>query len=148
MNAMSNTNTTGGTTSTETQAPQIARDVAEKGMAQAKASYESMSAATGEASKAMLQAHSMAVHGAVASSAKIVELTRINSNAAFDYAAQLLAAKSPSELIELSNNHAREQFKVLSEQAKELTALGQKTMLEAAEPLKAGAARMFQSHTS
>jgi len=53
---MSNTNTTGGTTSTETQAPQIARDVAEKGMAQAKASYESMSAATGEASAAIASA--------------------------------------------------------------------------------------------
>jgi phasin len=149
MNAMNDINTTGGTKSAGTPkmgTPQAVREMADKGITQAKASYEKMIAATGEASSAMQQAHSTAVLSAVASSAKIVEFARINSNAAFDYATRLFAANSPSEFIEVSTDHAREQFKVLSEQAKELAALGQKTMLEATEPLKAGAARMFQPH--
>lgn len=145
---MSNINTTAGTKSAATpkiEAPQVARDMADKGMAQAKASYERMSAATSEASHAMQHAHAMAIQGAVASGIKIVEFARTNSNAAFDCAARLLAAKSPSEFVELSASHAREQFAALSEQAKELAALGQKAMLETAEPFKAGATRMFPS---
>ena len=56
-----------------------------------------------------------------------------------------LPTDQPSEFIEVSTQHARKQFEVLSEQTKELAALGQKTMLEAAQPFKAGAARMFQA---
>jgi phasin len=126
------------------EVPQAMRDMAEKGTAQAKATYDKMSAATTDASNAMRSAHSTAVQGAVACNTKVIEYARINTNAAFDYAAKLLAAKSPSEFIEISAEHARKQFEVLTGQSKEFAALSQKVMLEAAEPLKDGAAKMFQ----
>lgn len=53
--------------------------------------------------------------------------------------------KSPSEFLEVSTEHARKQFEVVTGQSKEFTALSQKVMLEAAKPLKDGAARVFQA---
>ena len=123
--------------------PQAMRDMAEKGTAQAKASYEKMSAATAEASSVMQKAGATAAQGFKDSNAKVLEFARTNSNAAFDYANALLGVKSPSEFIEMSTEQARKQFEVLSAQSKELTALSQKVMAETAEPLKAGAAKAF-----
>jgi hypothetical protein len=51
--------------------------------------------------------------------AKMIEFARANSNAAFDYASKLLGVKSPSEFLEVSTEHARKRFEVLSEQTKE-----------------------------
>ena len=123
--------------------PQAMREMADKGTAQAKASFDKMSAATTEASSVLKNAGAKATQGFKDSNAKVIEFARANSNAAFDFANELLAVKSPSEFIQLSTEQARKQFEVLSAQAKELTALSQKVMLETAEPLKAGAAKTF-----
>ena len=128
--------------------PQALCEMADKGTAQAKASYDKMSAATAEASSVLKNAGATAAQGFKDGNAKVIEFARANSNAAFDFANELLAVKSPSEFIQLSTEQARKQFEVLSEQTKELTALSQKVMLETAEPLKAGAAKAFaSSHT-
>jgi phasin len=123
--------------------PQAMREMADKGAAQVKASYDKMSAATAEMSGVLKNAGAIAAQGFKDSNAKVLEFARANSNAAFDYANKLLGVKSPSEFIQLSTEQARKQFDVLSEQSKELTALSQKVMLETAEPLKAGAAKAF-----
>jgi phasin len=123
--------------------PQAMREMADKGTAQAKASYDKMSAATAEMSSVLKNAGETAAQGIKDSNAKVLEFARTNSNAAFDYANKLLGVKSPSEFIQMSTEQARKQFDVLSEQSKELTALSQKVMLETAEPLKAGAAKVF-----
>lgn len=123
------------------EAPQAMREA----NTQARVSYEKMGAAVTEAASAVQNARSTAAQGALNWNAKAIEFARINSNATFDYATQLLGAKSPSEFLEISTQHARKQFTVLSEQAKELTALSQKMMREAAEPFQAGAARLFQA---
>jgi len=149
---MTDTNTTAAGTKSagapKMGTPQAIREMADKGTAQAKASYDKMSAATAEASNVLQNAGATAAQGFKDSNAKVIEFARANSNAAFDFANELLAVKSPSEFIQLSTEQARKQFEVLSEQAKELTALSQKVMLETAEPLKAGAAKAFESsHT-
>jgi phasin len=126
------------------EAPQALRDMADKGTAQAKESYEKMRAATAQASSAIQNACSTATQGTLDCNAKVIEYARINSHAAFDYANKLLGVKSPSEFIEVSTEHVRKQFELLSEQSKELAALGQKVMIESAKPLKEGAAKMFQ----
>ena len=141
---MSNQNAQSGGTKPVGAAPQAIRDMAEKGSAHAKATYDKMSAATNEASGAMQSAHATAVQGAVACNAKAVEYARTNTNAAFDFAAKLLAVKSPSEFFELSAEHARKQFEVMTAQSKEFTALSQKVMVEAAKPLKDVSTKMFQ----
>ena len=143
--------TTTGTTSAgppQTEGPQAIREMADKGSAQAKASYDKMSVATAEASSVLKNTGATAVQGFKDGNAKVIEFARTNSNAAFDYANQLLGVKSPSEFIQVSTERARKQFEVLSAQTKELTALSQKVMLETAEPLKAGVAKAFAgSHT-
>jgi phasin len=126
------------------EAPQAIREMADKGTAQAKESYEKMTAATAEASNVIQNACLTAAQGAMDCNAKMIEFARANSNAAFDYASKLLGVKSPSEFLEVSTEHARKRFEILSEQTKELTALSQKMMLETTEPLKSGAAKAFR----
>ena len=55
-----------------------------------------------------------------------------------------MAAKTLSEVVELSTAHARKQFEALTAQCKELTALAQKVATETAEPIKAGMTKAFK----
>jgi phasin len=126
------------------EAPQAFREMANKATAQAGESYERMGAATAEASNVIQNACSTATRGAMNCNAKVIEFAHANSKAAFDYASELLGVKSPSEFLQVSTEQARKQFEVLSGQAKELTALSQQVMLEAAEPFRAGAAKAFR----
>ena len=70
--------------------------------------------------------------GATDYNLKVIEIARTNTNAAFDYAYELLAVKSPSKFIELSTAHARKQFEAMTAQTKELTELAQKVTTEIA----------------
>src|SRR3984893_15190777 len=105
--------------------PAAFREFAERGVAQCKDTYEKMKAAAEEATDVLETTYSTASKGASDYGMKVIETARINTNAAFDYAGELLAAKSPSEVIELSSAHARKQFEALTEQSKELGALAQ-----------------------
>jgi hypothetical protein len=49
---------------------------------------------------------------------------------AFDFASELMGAKTFSDFVELSTAHARKQFETLTAQSKELTALAQKVATE------------------
>ena len=123
--------------------PAAFREFAERGVAQCKDTYEKMKAAAEEATEVLETTYSTASKGASDYGLKMIEATRVNTNAAFDYAGGLLAAKSLSEVIELSSAHARKQFEVLTEQSKELTALVQKVATETAEPIKTGMNKAF-----
>jgi phasin len=118
--------------------PAAFREFAERGVAQAKDTYEKMNAAAEEATDVLETTYSTASKGASDYGMKVIETARINTNAAFDYAGALLAAKTLSEVIELSSAHARKQFETLTEQSKELGALAQKVATETAEPIKSG----------
>jgi phasin len=120
------------------EAPAAFRDMAEKSLSHAKDSYEKMKSAAEEATGVLEDTYASATKGATDYSRKVLELARVNANAAFDFAAELLGAKTFAEVIELSTAHARKQFEALSEQSKELTTLAQKVASEAAEPLKEG----------
>ena len=69
--------------------------------------------------------------------------SQANSTLAFDFAHKLLGVKSPPEFIQLSTEHARKQFEILTDQTKELAALAQKVTLVTAEPLKTGVTKAF-----
>ena len=144
---MSDVQTTASTTrpasAPRTEGHQPLREMADGGAAQARKSFENMSASTAEASSLIQNACSTAAQSAMGYNAKVVEIARVNTNAALDYADQLLGVKSPSEFFELSATHARKQLEVLSEQTKELTALAQKVATETSEPIKGGASKMF-----
>jgi phasin len=123
--------------------PAAFREFAERGVAQAKDTYEKMKAAAEEATDVLETTYSTATKGASDYGLKIIELARSNTNAAFDFAGQVMAAKTLSEVVELTSAHARKQFETLSEQSKELGALAQKVATETAEPMKSGMNKAF-----
>jgi phasin len=123
--------------------PAAFREMAERGVAQAKESYEKMKAAAEEATDVLETTYSTATKGASEYGLKVIEVARANTNAAFDFAGELLAAKTLSEVVELTSAHARRQFETLTQQSKELSALAQKVATDAAEPIKSGMSKAF-----
>jgi len=113
------------------------------GSAQAKAAFEKMSAATGEAAALIKNSYSTAVKGAQDYNNKVLEFAQTNTEAAFGFAQKLSDVKSPSDFMELSTEHSRKQFETLTEQTKELAALAQKVTLATTEPLRTGVTKAF-----
>lgn len=111
--------------------------------AQAKGTFEKMSAATAEATTLMKDSYSTAVKGAQDYNTKFIEFARANTDTAFEFAQKLSSVKSPSEFFELSTSQSRKHFETLTEQTKELAELAQKITLANAEPLKTGANKAF-----
>ncbi len=123
--------------------PAAFREFAERGVAQAKDTYEKMKAAAEEATDVLETTYSTATKGASDYGLKMIEAARINTNAAFDFAGELITAKTLSEVVELSSAHVRKQFEALTKQSKELNALAQKVATETAEPIKNGVNKAF-----
>jgi phasin len=123
--------------------PAAFREFAERGVAQAKDTYEKMKAAAEEATDVLETTYSTATKGASDYGLKMIEAARVNTNAAFDFAGELITAKTLSEVVELTSAHARKQFEALTQQSKELGALAQKVATETAEPIKSGMSKAF-----
>ncbi|HET9902081.1 MAG TPA: phasin [Xanthobacteraceae bacterium] len=124
--------------------PSVYRDLAEKGIAQARQNYERYKSVA-EDTNALLEAtYTTAFRGLSEYGLKALEAVRANTNAQFDFARDLLSVKSASEALELSSSYARRQFDAFSEQGKELASLAQKVSAETAEPIKAGIDRALR----
>jgi len=123
--------------------PAAFREFAERGVAQAKDTYEKMKAAAEEATDVLETTYSTATKGASDYGLKVIEVARANTNATFDFAGEIMAAKTLSEVVELTSAHARKQFEQLTAQSKELSALAQKVATETAEPMKNGLNKAF-----
>ena len=123
--------------------PNAYREFAEKGVAQAKAGYERVKVAAEEAGEVMETTYATAAKGVSAYNMKVLEATRTNVNAHFDFIGALFSVKSPAEVLELTQAHTRKQFETLASQGKELAALAQKVSAETAEPIKVGFTKAF-----
>lgn len=117
--------------------PAVMREMAEKGVQNAREAYEKMKSHAEETTDLLEDTYSTASKGVAEYNTVALEALRSNVNATFDYFSALLGTKSVSEAVELSTGHLRKQFDVLSSQAKELSALAQKVASETAEPIKA-----------
>jgi phasin len=126
------------------EAPAAFREFAEKGISQAKDNYEKLKSVAEEASGVIETACSSATKGATDYGLKLIDSARTNTNATFDYFAELVTAKSPSEVVELSTTHARKHFEAFTTQMHELTELAQKVMTGTTEPLRDGVTRMVK----
>jgi hypothetical protein len=84
---------------------------------------------------AVEQNQAVAVENIRTFNVRMIDMARINTEAAFDFAHESASAKAPADIVELWTAHAHKQFETLSEQLKELTALGQKMAGESAAPL-------------
>jgi phasin len=125
------------------EAPEAFREMTEKGVAHAKETYAKAKVASEEAADLLQKTYATVAKGATDYNLKLIEITRTNTRAAFDYAHELLGVKSPSEFIELSTAQMRKQFDIVSAQNKELCALAQEVATETAEPIKAGVSKAF-----
>jgi phasin len=118
------------------EVPPAFRELAEKGVAQAKENYEKVKSATEQATDVLEETYATASKGCSAYGLKVIETARANTNAAFDLYGELLSAKSYSEVVELSTGFMRSQFETVTAQAKELSEHAQKVATETAEPIK------------
>ena len=127
-----------------TEVPEMFREMAEKSVEQAKEGYARIRSAAEEATDLVEDTYLTATRGATEFNLKAVEALRANVNASFDYAREILAAKSFSEAVELSSTHMRKQFETLSTQAKDFSSLAQKVATETSEPIKSSVSKNFK----
>ena len=125
------------------EVPTAFREIAEKGIAQAKENYEKVKGAAEQATDVLEETYSTASKGCASYGLKLVETTRANSDAAFDLMSELMTAKSYSEVVELSSAYLRKQFDALVAQAKELAEHAQKVATDTAEPIKESISTTF-----
>jgi len=118
--------------------PAAYRDLAEKGIAQAKQNYERAKVVTEQASDVFETTVNVATKNMSEYGLRVMDAMRATTNANFDFARSLLSVKSPSEAVELSTSHARKQFEALTTQSKDLAALAQKLSTETVQPMRAG----------
>ena len=124
--------------------PAAFRELAEKGVAQAKDNYEKIKSAAEHATEVMETTYTTASNGCSGYGLKVVETARTNSNAAFDLFGELLTAKSYSEVVEKTTAYMRAQFDTMTAQAKELAEHAQKVATETAEPIKESITTTFR----
>jgi phasin len=120
------------------------RQFAEKGLSQAKDNYAKMKTAAEEATTILETSYANASKGAADYGLKMVEMARTNSNATFDFATELLGARTFAQVVEISTAHTRKQIEALTEQVKELSTLAQKVATHTAEPIKDGFTSMVK----
>ena len=129
-----------------TSPPKIAepfKTMAQNGSSQAKEASETMSRVAMESADLIKNCCLTGLKGAHEYNAKVMEFAKNNTEAGFSFAKKLSEVKSPSEFLELASDYSRGQFKTLTEQTKDLTALAQKVTVATMEPLKAGADKSF-----
>jgi len=123
--------------------PAAFREIAEKGLTEAKANYEKMKSAAEEATEMLEDTYATASKGCSSYGLKLIETARVNSNAAYDLLGELLTAKSYAEVVELTTAYMRAQFDAVSAQTKELADQAQKVATDTVEPIKEGFSNVF-----
>ena len=131
-------------TATPFEVPGAFREFAEKGVSQARETYERFKVSADDTNGAIEAVFSAATKGANAYNAKLVDIAKANTNAMFDLAAALIGATTFSQAAELMTAASRTQIETLTAQGRELAELGQKVATETVEPIKATTAKAFK----
>ncbi len=97
--------------------------------------FEEGTSVAEEAGQEIEHSYSAAVGSIQDFNLRLIEMVRANSQANFEFAREISTAKGPSEAVALWSSHAQKQFGMLTEQFKELAALGQKIASSGAEPM-------------
>jgi phasin len=125
------------------EVPGSIREFAEKGVSQARETYEKFKDAAQHSNETIEAVYAASSKGAADYSGKLIDIARANANSAFDVAEKLVAVKSPSEIFSIWTSYARSQYEVLQTQAKELAELGQRVATETVEPIKTASSKVF-----
>jgi len=111
----------------------IANEALEKGKAAAE-----------QTARSVEQSYTATVENMRDYSLKMIDMAQANADAVFELTRRLASVKAPSDIAELWTAHAKKQFETLTEQTKELSALGQKIAGESAEPITRGVSQAFK----
>src|ERR1700730_18739172 len=93
-----------------TEMPAAFREMSEKGVEQTRDTYAKAKVASEKAADLLENTYEATAKRTTDYNRKLIEITRTNTRAAFEYIHELLGAKSPSEFIELSTAQMRKQF--------------------------------------
>jgi phasin len=126
------------------EVPEQVRAFAEKGVSQARESYTKFKDAAETHNSTIEAVFTTATKGATDYSAKLLDIVKANTNATFDFAQELVGVKTLPQAVELWSAHAKKQVETFTAQTKELAELTQKIATETAEPIKAGASKLFK----
>ena len=126
------------------EVPEQVRAFAEKGVSQARDNYARFKDVAESNNSTMEAVFSNVSKGYSEYSAKMMEIIKSNTSASLDFAQELVAAKTPSEALELWTGHAKKQFEAYTAWGKELTELSQRVASETVEPIKANASKLFK----
>jgi len=113
------------------EVPAQVREMAEKGVEQARKAYDEFATAASEAaSKVETSAETMR-NGAVDLNKKALAATEESMNASFDLATNLVKAKDIQEVLELQTKYVQSQMQRFGEVARELGEAATKTAVDA-----------------
>jgi phasin len=125
------------------EVPGSIREFAEKGVSQARETYEKFKDVAQHSNETIEAVYAASTKGAADYSGKLIDIARANANAAFDVAEKLVAVKSPSEMFSIWTSYARGQYEAMQTQGKELAELGQRVATETVEPIKTASSKVF-----
>lgn len=111
--------------SSATEFPTAFREFMKNSCAQARENCEIIKASTRTLSEHFQSSYSDTSMGFIALTAKLFESSRISSEAAFEFAEQLVVAKSPMEASVLLSTHARKRLEAIWEQGEAVAVLAQ-----------------------
>jgi hypothetical protein len=89
-------------------------------------SLDEMMVSGAETARGVQEEFTSAVENVRDLNVKLIDMARANTIAAFDFARDVAEAKGPSDFIQAWTTHATKQFDILTKQASELTAVGQR----------------------
>jgi phasin len=119
------------------------REFAENSASQVRETFERMKSAAEAATDVIEETFATSTKGASDYGLKVIDATRINTSAAFDFYAKLMTTESLSDVVELATAHARKQFEAVTVQSKELAALIQKVTTETSKPMMESLTKTF-----
>ena len=93
--------------------PNTIREVAEQSIEQAQATYDKVKSATEEATSALEDAIKLSRKHSEKINEKVLDATKANTSAAFDFFKDVIAVNSMSEVFELQSGFAQEQLSVV-----------------------------------
>jgi phasin len=119
------------------------REFVESRASQVRETFERMKSAADAATNVIEETYVTSTKGASDYGLKVINGTRINISAAFDFYAKLMTMKSFSDVVELTTAHARKQFEAVTAQSKELAALTRTVTTETAKPMMESFTKTF-----
>lgn len=127
------------------EVPEAFRDMAEKGVSQARENYAKVKAAAEEATDVLEESFETARGNTLDLSGVAMDAAKANIDAGFAFMKDFMAVKSVSEAVELQTAFARERFDASTAQAKDMQAKVTKMTEEASKPVKDAMAKSMEA---